>query len=59
MFSLTLFVIAAIVIGFFGGTFWLAAVVSGAVFAKLFPMVTILIVLTAVGLVAFRYYWKQ
>ena len=56
MFTLTIFAIGAILIGFFGGTFWLASAVAGVIFAKLFPLVTILIVLAAVGLVAFKYY---
>ena len=56
MFSLTLFTIAAVLVGFFGGGFWLAAAVTGAVFVKLFPLVTIFIVVTAIGLVALRYY---
>ena len=56
MFTLTIFTVVAILIGFFGGTFWLAAAVSGAVFVKLFPIVTIFIVASAVGLVALRFY---
>ena len=55
MFTLFIFAIGAILVGFFGGTFWLASAVTGAIFAKLFPMVTIFIVVTAVGLVVLRY----
>ena len=56
MFTLTIFTAVAILIGFFGGTFWLAAAVTGAVFVKLFPLVAIFIVVTAIGLVAHRLY---
>jgi hypothetical protein len=59
MILLTLFTAAVILIGFFGGSFWLASAVAGFIFAKLYPMVAILIGLTAVGLVAFRYYIKK
>lgn len=59
MFTLTLFTAAAILIGFFGGTFCLASAVAGVIFAKLYPIVAILIGLTAVGLVGFRYYWRR
>lgn len=58
MITLTLFTAAAILIGFFGGTFWLASAVAGLIFAKLYPMVAILIVLVAIGLVAVRRYWR-
>ena len=57
MLTLTLFTIAAVLIGFFGGTVALATAVTGVIFAKLFPLVTIFIVLTAFGLVALRY-WR-
>ncbi len=56
MFTLTIFTAVAILIGFFGGTFWLATAVTGIVFAKLFPLVAIFIVLTAFGLAALRLY---
>ena len=56
MFTLTLFTAAAILIGFFFGAFWLATAVAGFIFAKLFPMVTVFIVVTAIGLVALRFY---
>ena len=59
MISITLFTAAAILIGFFFGTFWLATAVAGVIFAKLFPIVSILIVLTAVGMVALRHYWRR
>jgi hypothetical protein len=59
MITLTLFTAAAILIGFLGGTFWLATAVAGVIFAKLFPMVAILICLAAVGLLAFRHYWRH
>jgi hypothetical protein len=59
MFTLTLFTAAAIMIGFFGGSFWLASAVAGFIFAKLYPMMAIVIGLTAVGLVAARYYWRR
>ena len=56
MFTLTLFTIAAVLVGFFGGSFWLAVAVTGAVFVKLFPLVTIFVVVSAIGLVALRFY---
>ena len=59
MFTLTLFTAGAIAIGLLGGTFWLASAVAGFIFAKLYPMVAVLIGLTAVGLVAFRIYIKK
>lgn len=59
MFTLTIFTIGALLIGFFFGTFALASAVTAVIFAKLFPLVTILIVLTAIGLVAFRFYIKK
>jgi membrane protein required for beta-lactamase induction len=59
MFTLTLFTTLAILIGFFFGTFWLATAVAGVIFAKLFPMVSILIGLTAIGLVTLRHHWRR
>jgi hypothetical protein len=56
MFTLTLFITAAILIGFFGGAFWLATAVTEIIFAKLFPMVTVFIVMAVIGLVSLRYY---
>jgi len=55
MFTLTFFTIAAVAIGFFGGTFALAMAITGVIFAKLYPLVTIFIVVTAIGLVVLRY----
>ena len=56
MITLTLFTAAAVLIGFFGGSIWLATAVTGIIFAKLFPMVTVFIVVAAIGLVTLRYY---
>ena len=54
MFTFTIFTIGAILIGFYFGAFWLATAVTGAIFAKLFPLVTTLIVFVAIGLVGLR-----
>jgi hypothetical protein len=59
MITLTLFTAAAVLIGFMGGTFWLATAVAGVIFAKLYPLVAVIIVAAAIGLVAFRYYIKK
>jgi hypothetical protein len=56
MFTLTLFTTAAVLIGFFGGSLWLATAVTGIIFAKLFPMVTVFIVMAVIGLVSLRCY---
>ncbi len=54
MFTIVLTIAAALLACFFGGTFWLAAIVTGFILVKLFPLVAILIVLAAIGLIAFR-----
>ena len=59
MITFTLFTAAATLIGFFFGAFWLAAAVASVIFAKLFPLVTVFIVATAIGLVTFRHYWRR
>ena len=41
MFTLTIFTLAAALVCFFGGGFWLAAAVTGIVVAKLFPVAAI------------------
>ena len=55
MFTITLFTVGAALIGFFGGTAWLATSVLTVVLAKLFPMVTVCILGGVIGLVAVKY----
>ena len=59
MITLTLFTAAAVLIGFLGGTFWLATAAIGFLVLKMYPLLLVLIVLIGVGLLAFKHYWRQ
>ena len=58
MFTLTIFTLAAALVCFFGGGFWLAAAVTGIVVAKLFPVAAIFFVVAVIGLAALRF-WRS
>jgi hypothetical protein len=55
MLTLILFIVSAVLIGFFGGATWLATAVTGIIFAMMFPLLTIFLVVIAIGLLAYRY----
>jgi hypothetical protein len=59
MFTLTLFTAAAVLIGFLGGTFWLATAAIGFLALKIYPLSIVLIVIIGVGIIALKYYWRQ
>ena len=59
MITLTLFTAAAVLIGFLGGTFWLATAAIGFLVLKMYPLLLVLIVFIGVGLLAFKHYWRQ
>jgi hypothetical protein len=59
MFTLTLFTAAAVLIGFLGGTFWLATAAIGFFVLKMYPLLIVVIVFIGVGIIALKYYWRQ
>ena len=57
MFSLI--AIAAAILGFIGGSFWIFSAAVGFLILKMYPLLLVAIVAIGVGLLALKYYYRR
>ena len=56
---ISLLLLVAAILGFIGGSIWLFSAAIGFLILKMFPLLLVVLVLAGIGLLVFRYYWRQ
>jgi hypothetical protein len=59
MHMISLIAVAAAILGFLGGSIWIFTAAIGFLVLKMYPLMLVALVLTSIGLLAFKHYWRN